>query len=254
MSSLPDAAVPFWLAADWQIPGVRAGTTLRHGLGRSLPPFDSLNLGAACGDDPNTVVANRQALQQALALPRAPSWLRQVHGVAVLPVTQSDQTPASSADAAVTELAGQPLAILSADCLPVLLAAVDGSEIGAAHAGWRGLAAGVIGRTVQAMRTPVDRLQAWLGPAAGPLAYEVDEPVRAAFLAQDPAAELGFRPGRAGHYWLDMNAIARAQLARLGVMRVSGGEHCTISQAERFFSHRRDGRSGRMVSLIWIQP
>ncbi|MBD8524175.1 peptidoglycan editing factor PgeF [Pseudomarimonas arenosa] len=246
-------AVPWWLPADWQVPGIRAGTTLRCGLGQSLPPFDRLNLGLNCGDQAQDVVANRRALQLALGLPSEPRWLRQVHGTGV---TRIDRVSGSvvpiTADAAVTALPGQVLAILSADCMPVLLAADDGREVAAAHAGWRGLAAGVIAGTVAAMQTPAERLQAWLGPAAGPQAYEVDEPVRSAFLGQDPQADLGFRPGRAGHYWLDLYAIARAQLARLGIQQVSGGQHCTISEPQRFFSYRRDTRCGRMASLIWM--
>ena len=247
-----------WLPADWSIPGVKAGTSLRFGLGTSRPPFDTLNLGAACGDDAAAVTANRLSLSAALQLPSAPFWLRQVHGIEVLRLASgerpSDLQAQPQADASVTSLPGHVLAILTADCLPLLLAADDASEVGAAHAGWRGLAAGVIGRTLASMQTPPERLCAWLGPAAGPAAYEVDEPVRRAFLELDAEVELGFRPGRPGHYWLDLYAIARQQLGRAGVTRIVGGDHCTISEPERFFSHRRDGRCGRMVSLIWIEP
>ena len=252
------AACGAWLPAGWRLAGVKAGTSLRFGLGCSRPPFATLNLGAACGDDPTAVAANRDALSVALQLPSAPFWLRQVHGTDPVRLAAGERAGGAQglpqADAAVTSLPGQVLAILTADCLPLLLAADDASEVGAAHAGWRGLAAGVIGRTLAAMQTPPERLCAWLGPAAGAAAYEVDEPVRRAFLELDAEAELGFAPARPGHYWLDLYAIARLQLKRAGVTRIVGGNHCTISEPDRFFSHRRDGRCGRMVSLIWIEP
>lgn len=246
---------PVWPAP----PRVRALTTLRRGLdvGISMPPFETFNLGARCGDDPAAVEHNRAALQWIGELPSAPHWLQQVHGTAVLRIDQDavgglrgDVEPV--ADAAVTEVPGEVLAILSADCLPVLLCAADGAEIGAAHAGWRGLAAGVLESTVAAMHTPPAHLLAWLGPAAGPRAYEVGEEVRAAFVDVEPAAAVAFALTRPGHYLCDLYALARRRLQALGVARVSGGEHCTISDAHRFYSHRRDGRSGRMASLIWI--
>jgi YfiH family protein len=252
----------FVLPAEWPAPPrVRALTTLRHGAGASLPPFDRFNLGnrtAAEGDDPDTVQRNRDELAARLALPTPPHWLRQVHGVQVL---RFERPPAAigidaepTADAAVTGVPGVVLAILTADCLPVVFAAGDGSEIGAAHAGWQGLAAGVLEATVAALRTPPARLQAWLGPAAGPDAYEIGGNVRDAFLAHDLAAASAFVATRPGHWRVDLYALARQRLAAAGVpaAQVYGGGLCTITDAQRFFSYRRDRRSGRMATLAWI--
>jgi polyphenol oxidase len=245
------------LRADWPAPArVRAFTTLRRGLavGESLPPFDAFNLGARCGDDPAAVAHNRAALGWVGELPAPPHWLRQVHGTGVARIAHPEPASAEEpvADAAVTDVAGVVLAILTADCLPVLFCAADGGEVGAAHAGWRGLAAGVLEHTVAAMHTPAAGLLAWLGPAAGPAAYEVGEEVRAAFVDIDAGAAAAFAPTRPGHFLCDLYALARRRLGALGVARVSGGQHCTIRDAARFYSHRRDGRSGRMASLIWI--
>lgn len=243
-----------FLYADWPAPpGVHALTTLRHGLGVSAPPFDHFNLGARCGDVPEAVAENRRQLESALQLPAAPRWLRQVHGVKVA-VEPGDDEP--QADAAVTRTPGTVLAILTADCLPVVLAAKDGAEIAAAHAGWRGLAAGVLEATVAAMRTPPAGLVAWLGPAAGPQAYEIGAEVRAAFVERDPGAAAAFAATRPGHWRVDLYALARRRLAAAGLAidAIHGGGRCTISDPARFFSHRRDGRSGRMATLAWIAP
>jgi YfiH family protein len=277
-----------FLDADWPAPpGVRALTTTRFGLGASQPPFDTFNLGSRCGDDAEAVAENRRQLEAALALPSPPRWLRQVHGIAVarfspslspkakgrageglLPASEEStpsQPPPSlrerggeseepEADAAVTSTPGTVLAILTADCLPVVLAAKDGSEIAAAHAGWRGLCAGVLEATVAAMRTPPDRLMAWLGPAAGPQAYEIGEEVFDAFTARDGRARMAFLPTRPGHWKVDLYTLARQRLLDAGVFDVHGGGLCTISDPARFFSHRRDGRSGRIATLAWIAP
>ena len=157
------------------------------------------------------------------------------------------------ADAAITATPGVVLAILTADCLPVVFAARDGCEIAAAHAGWRGLAAGMLEATVAAMATPASRLMAWLGPAAGPHAYEVGGEVFDAFVSRDRAAEAAFLPTRPGHWNVDLYALARRRLAAAGVMQVHGGGLCTISDPQRFFSHRRDGRGGRIATLAWMQ-
>ncbi|TNJ35475.1 peptidoglycan editing factor PgeF [Arenimonas terrae] len=250
-------ATPAWFEADWPAPpGVRALTTLRTGEGVSPPPFDRFNLGLRCGDDPVLAQRNRARLADWLALPSPPHWLQQVHGTGVL---RFDAAPAPGgdepeADAAVTSAPGVVLAILTADCLPVVFAARDGSEVAAAHAGWRGLAAGVLEATVAAMRTPPARLAAWLGPAAGPQAYEIGAEVREAFLARDAAAAAAFAPTRPGHWRVDLYALARRRLAAAGVSGVHGGGLCTISDPARFFSHRRDGRSGRLATLAWISP
>lgn len=248
---------PAALYPHWPAPArVRAFTSLRAGAGVSAPPFDSFNLGnlGTDGDDPRAVAANRAELVCRFGLPASPHWLDQVHGVEVVRFVHS--TPASpppAADAAVTAATGVVLAILSADCLPVLFTADDGAEVGAAHAGWRGLAGGVLERTIAAMRTPPEMLLAWLGPAAGPQRYEVGQEVFDAFTGLDPGARAAFAPTRRGHWRADLYALARARLAVAGVRRVYGGGLCTIGDASRFFSHRRDRRSGRMASLIWLQ-
>lgn len=241
-----------FLHADWPAPpGVRALTTLRHGLGGSRPPFDAFNLGARCGDEVEAVAENRRQLEAALALPSSPRWLRQVHGVSVAVEPAADEP---EADAAVTATPGVVLAILTADCLPVVLAAKDGGEVAAAHAGWRGLCAGVLEATVAAMRTPPDQLVAWLGPAAGPRAYEIGAEVFDAFTARDGRARMALLPTRPGHWEVDLYMLARQRLLDAGVADVHGGGLCTISDRARFFSHRRDGRSGRIATLAWITP
>lgn len=241
-----------FLPADWPAPpGVRALTTLRHGLGGSQSPFGTFNLGSRCGDEVVVVAENRRQLEAALALPSPPRWLRQVHGMAVA-VEPGDDEP--EADAAVTATPGTVLAILTADCLPVVLAAKDGGEIAAAHAGWRGLCTGVLESTVGAMRTPPDQLVAWLGPAAGPQAYEIGTEVFEAFTARDGRARMAFVPTRPGHWRVDLYMLARQRLLDAGMTDVHGGGLCTISDPSRFFSHRRDGRSGRIATLAWITP
>lgn len=248
-------AAPAWFDADWPAPpGLRALTTLRSGEGVSPPPFDRFNLGLRCGDDPALAQRNRDLLGSWLALPSPPHWLRQVHGTRVLrfeaaPPAGGDEP---EADAAVTSVPGIVLAILTADCLPVVFAARDGREVAAAHAGWRGLAAGMLEATVAAMRTPAKDVIAWLGPAAGPRAYEIGTEVREAFVAQDPGAAAAFTDTRPGHWRVDLYALARRRLAAAGVHAVHGGGLCTISDPVRFFSHRRDGRSGRLATLAWI--
>ena len=247
------------LRPDWPAPPqVKACVTRRDAaFGVSRPPFDRLNLGAHCGDDPHAVAANRAALRQHAALPDDPRWLRQVHGTAVVRCRHDDPRAADDeeraiADAAVCDEPGAVLAILTADCLPVLFASLDGDEIGAAHAGWRGLAAGVLEATVAAMRTPPASILAWLGPAAGPQAYEVGDEVFDAFLAVDPSAHAAFVGTRPGHWHVDLFALARQRLARAGVRAVSGGGECTIGASQHWYSHRRDGRCGRMATLIWL--
>ena len=259
---MPNPAVTVqdaFLPAAWPAPlQVRALTTLRRPLGASAAPFDTFNLGTRCGDDAVAVARNRDTMTAILALPNSPVWLRQVHGTGVARVGDALHGPHGGidepeADAAVTSTPGVVLAILTADCLPVLFCSVNGDEVGAAHAGWRGLHAGVLEHTVASMRTPPDRLLAWLGPAAGPKAYEVGVEVRGAFVEADPLADSAFEPTRPGHWLCDLYALARQRLARAGVTRISGGQACTISDAQRFYSHRRDARTGRMASLIWIK-
>lgn len=250
------------VAASWPAPrGVRAFTTLRHGAGRSLPPFDRFNLGnrhAADGDDPSTVAANRAELVELLGLPSAPHWLRQVHGIDVLKVSAAPNADAGDepvADASVTGTPGVVLAILTADCLPVVFAAKDGSEIAAAHAGWPGLSKGALEATLAAMRTPRSQVMAWIGPAAGPQRYEVGADVFDVFVSADAGAAAAFMPTRPGHWLADLPALARRRMTAGGIHadHIHGGELCTISDPVRFFSHRRDGRSGRIATLAWME-
>ncbi len=252
------------LDTEWLPPeGVRAAFTLRSG-GASAAPWDSLNLGTHVGDDLLAVAHNRRRVAQALSLPGEPRWLSQVHGTAVhqagalarsapSDAAPSDPVPVPVADASVTREAGVVLAVMVADCLPVLLAAEDGSVLGAAHAGWRGLVAGVIERTVESMDQDPSRLHAWLGPCIGPRQFEVGDDVRQAFLAAGDAAS-AFEATPAGRWLCDLPALARARLARLGVTRVAGGRWCTVADPVRFFSHRRDRQTGRMAALLWREP
>lgn len=235
---------------DWPAPAnVQAFTTTRNGPGVSQLPYYRFNLGARCGDDPAAVTRNRAALRTQYGLPGEPLWLHQVHGIDV--ARDDDGRDEPMADAAVTDRTGSVLAVLTADCLPVLFCNTAGTEVAAAHAGWRGLAAGVLEETVAALRSPATELMAWLGPAAGAARYEIGEEVRQALLRHDAGIEAAFSLTRPGHYLIDMPAIARRRLAAVGVSRVYGGGLCTLADI-RFYSHRREQRTGRMASLIWL--
>lgn len=240
------------LPADWPAPpGVRALTTLRGPAGEAEVPFDRFDLGLRNGDDIATVQRNRALLARGLGLPSPPCWLRQVHGTHV--VVDPDPADEPEADAAVARRPGTVLAILTADCLPVVLASADGAVIAAAHAGWRGLAAGVLEATVMAMDAAPESLLAWLGPAAGPEAYEVGAEVRDAFVGRDAEAAAAFAGTRPGHWRVDLYRLARQRLASAGLLpqAIHGRALCTISDPQRFYSHRRDGRTGRMATLAW---
>ncbi len=250
MSSVEQSILP---AGPGMPPGVAALTTLRSPAGQSSAPYDGFNLGDHCGDTPADVAANREALRLELDLPATPRWLRQIHGTTVIRFEDGGPTAWGGADASVTSERGVVLAVLTADCLPLVLAAKDASEVAVAHAGWRGLAAGIIEATVQAMRTPPRRLIAWLGPAAGPGHYEVGMEVWRAFVDDDPGAAGAFAPTRYQHWHVDLFALARRRLSHLGVEKVRGGGECTISDPGRFFSHRRDGVTGRMATLAYLQ-
>jgi YfiH family protein len=258
---------PAFLPAAWPVPkSVHGFTTLRHGAGVSRAPFDSFNLGLRAGDDETAVLRNRQQLAEFARLPSAPHWLRQVHGTGVVRVDRvrvddvhgdgSQATGEPEADAAVTATPGVVLAILTADCMPVLFAAKDGSEVGAAHAGWRGLSAGVLEATIARLRTPPDRLLAWLGPAAGPQRYEVGVEVYDAFVANDWGAGRAFTSTRPQHWHVDLYALAHRRLEKAGLRAhdIHGGALCTIADPQSFYSHRRDQRTGRMASLVWMDP
>jgi YfiH family protein len=240
------------LAFDWPLPaGVCAAFTTRLG-GVSLAPWDSFNLGAHVGDDPSQVAQNRARLRQLLELRREPAWLQQVHGttVANADVPSADGPPVV-ADAAVASHRDSACVIMVADCLPVLFTARDGARVGAAHAGWRGLAAGVLENTVQALGVAPGEIRAWLGPAILQPRFEVGADVRDAFTGRDPAAADYFQPNARGRWQADLVGLARRRLRALGVEDVSGGEWCTAADPRRFYSHRRDGRGGRMAALIW---
>jgi polyphenol oxidase len=261
MPNLP--AVPSgFIRPDWPAPpNVFAFVSARDAPGVSAPPFDACNLGDHVDDAADAVRSNRRLLREALHLPAEPLWLRQVHGIEVCDADalgpHSDRLNII-ADASLTRRPGEVLAVLTADCLPILLCADDGSEVAAVHAGWRGLAAGAIEATVRRMHTPASRLLAWLGPAIGPDAFEVGSEVRSAFVRQDTAAAAAFRPiaaAGADEKWLcNLPLLTKMRLRSLGLSRIGGGDLCTVSDPARFFSHRRDRRTGRMASLIWKDP
>ena len=245
------------LTPDWPAPpNVRAAFTLRGG-GVSTPPFDTLNVAAHLGDEAQAVMENRRLIRAALPLPTEPTWMEQVHGVEVfdLDVTQTHSDAASAdiprADAAITRSAGRVCVVQVADCLPVLFAVRDGSAVAAAHAGWRGLAAGVLEATVGRLAAEPARLVAWVGPGIGAAHFEVGEEVRSAFLAHDAAAGGAFLGNARGRWQCDLVALARARLAAIGVIETFGGGWCTYADPARFFSYRRDGLCGRMAALIW---
>lgn len=235
-----------WIVPDWPAPAsVRAFVTTRAG-GVSEGPYASMNLGAASGDAPSSVARNRAIL--ASHMPAEPHWLRQVHGN---DVAEPGRELAATADAAVTRRPGIACAVLTADCLPVFLCDEAGAAVGMAHAGWRGLAAGVIERAVERMGVEGARVMAWLGPAIGPQAFEVGGEVRAAFVSHDPVAAVAFREKEGGKFLADLYVLARQRLAAAGVKQVSGGAFCTWTETGRFFSYRRQRQSGRMASVIW---
>lgn len=257
---MSDPSIASVLQPDWSAPArVRAFVTLRAGgfsrgawgLPGGAP--GGWNLGAHCGDDPADVARNRAVLRA--LLPDDPVWLEQVHGIRVHDADVMSGEAPPVADAAVTTCSGRVLAVMTADCLSVLLTNPSGTALGVAHAGWRGLCAGVLEATVDALaRKAVDhRWVAWLGPAIGPRRFEVGEEVRAAFIAQDPDAAMHFQPaGTPGKWFGDLPALARARLCAQGVRTVAGGDHCTVSDPERFYSFRRDRQTGRMASVAWL--
>ena len=249
-----------FIEPNWPAPArVRAASTLRGG-GVSQGPYASLNLGTAVGDDAGSVIRNRQILAEMLNLPAEPRWLKQVHGTTVLDLDSFDISTRSSdvlaeppaADGAVTSRPGQPCAVLTADCLPVLLCDTGGTRVGVAHAGWRGLAGGVVESTVRRMGIEPRELLAWLGPGIGREAYEVGVEVKEAFAALDPGAAPCFAANARGRWQADLYALTRRRLESVGVEAIYGGDRCTHTKSERFFSHRREAPCGRMATLIWL--
>lgn len=238
-----------FISPEWPAPAsVRALSTLRAD-GVSAAPYHALNLGNHVGDDTQLVSENRRRLADAAALPAMPHWLQQVHGTQV--VSLDDETPQATGDAAYTTRRDRVCAVMTADCLPVLFCSTQGDEVAAAHAGWRGLQAGVLEQTLAQFHSPADNIMAWLGPAIGPQQFEVGGEVREAFMAHDPTASSAFAP-RGGKFLADIYQLARQRLQAAGVTRIYGGDLCTVSDPRKFFSYRRDGVTGRMATLIWL--
>jgi hypothetical protein len=236
------------ISPEWPAPAnVRALQTTRNG-GVSVAPYASFNLGSHVGDNPLAVSRNRMLL--APLLPSEPVWLNQVHGLGVADAGHAGCLP--EADASVSKHPGAVCVVMTADCLPVLLCDDKGSVVGAAHAGWRGLCDGVIESTVSAMNVPASTLMAWLGPAIGPGEFEVGDEVRAAFVAKQPQAAAAFMACNNGKWLADICQLARLRLNDLGISRIYGGGLCTYREAERFYSYRRDGVTGRMGTFIWL--
>lgn len=235
---------------QWPLPpGVAACSSTRVG-GVSVTPWHSLNLGAHCGDDLAHVEENRNRVYAAANFPSKPVWLEQVHGKTVLKLT-GEPYASKRADASYSNTAGAVCAVMTADCLPVLFCNKSGTEVAAAHAGWRGLCEGVLEETVACFRDEPENVMAWLGPAIGPQAFEVGPEVREAFMEKDVQAESAFRPV-AGKYMADIYQLARQRLANVGVRHVYGGDRCTFTEEHDFFSYRRDRTTGRMASFIWL--
>jgi len=236
------------LIPDWPAPAqVKTIQTTRRG-GVSVAPYDSFNLGNHVGDSPLAVARNRMLLNE--LLPSEPVWLEQVHGTAVADADHA--ACVVQADACIARHRGSVCVVMTADCLPVLLCDMQGSVVGAAHAGWKGLAAGVIEATVQAMDADPQNLMAWLGPTIGQEFFEVGEEVRAIFVGHAPQAASAFVPGQHGKCFADLYTLARLRLNALGIAQIYGGGYCTYREREKFFSYRRDGATGRMGTFIWL--
>ncbi len=239
------------IVPDWPAPAnVRACATTRSG-GVSRPPYASLNLGDHVGDAPGSVLENRQRLVTLAELPAAPHWLQQVHGTDVVTLDNAADAP-RRADGAYTRCAGLVCAVMTADCLPVLFCDRAGKQVAAAHAGWRGLCAGILENTLACFTSPPGDVYAWLGPAIGPLAFEVGPEVKAAFVAHDPQAARAFS-SHGDKFFADIYQLARLRLQAAGVTLIYGAGHCTLTESASFFSYRRDGVTGRMASLVWLR-
>lgn len=244
MNILKHCIIPNWPAPA----NVKAMQTTRLG-GSSAAPYDSLNLGDHVGDAPLSVAHNRMLLNT--LLPSEPVWLEQKHGTIVVNADSASCLP--QADACIARHRAAVCVVMTADCLPVLLCDTQGSVVGVAHAGWKGLAAGVIEATVQAMDVAPQNLIAWLGPAISQDAFEVGDEVRAAFVATQPQAAAAFISGQHSKWFADIYALARFRLGELGITNIYGGDYCTYRERERFFSYRRDGATGRMGTFIWLE-
>lgn len=230
---------------------VHAYTTLRTG-GISVGGFSQYNLADHVGDDPHAVISNRKQLVQDLYLPSEPVWLEQVHSNTVIRADDMAAGQPNQADASVSSSKGIVCVVMTADCLPVSICDQAGTEVAVAHAGWRGLHAGIISNTVKAMNSPADKLMVSLGPAIGASEFEVGEEVFTAFVDKNNANEHAFIATRKGHYLCDIYQLARIELQSLGVKNIAGGEYCTYREQQRFYSYRREQETGRMASLIWL--
>jgi len=245
------ASTPRWLTPDWPAPAnVRALTTLRSG-GVSQGDFASLNLALHVDDNAAAVVENRRRLIAAASVPNEPLWLEQVHGIDVVEV--DGQSSPVRADASIARQPGKVCAIMTADCLPVVFCDVSGTRVAAAHAGWRGLVGGVLAKTVAALDTAPAQLIAWMGPAIEPAAFEVGPEVREQFIAKDSRSDSAFVRNARGRWQADLYELARQELTRLGVAGIHGGGFECFADGERFFSYRRNPRTGRMATLAWIE-
>lgn len=253
MTTSTEVASECFLAPDWPAPAnVRALITTRRG-GVSRGVYASLNLGDHVDDDPIVVAQNRALVSR--QIDARPLWLKQVHGTHVVEADsclEADPNGVPEADASFTHRTGVACAVMTADCLPVLLCDRAGTVVAAAHAGWRGLLDGVLEATMDAMKVSGSELMAYLGPAIGPQAFEVGDEVRSAFVERSRSAEEGFRPRSPGKWLADIYLLARQRLSARGVAQIYGGDCCTVTGVERFFSYRRDGQTGRMASLIWL--
>lgn len=244
MMQRPEFIYPEWPAPE----NVRSVVTTRRG-GVSQPPYDSFNLAHHVEDEISAVLQNRELLMESLQLPSSPVWLEQVHGVQVIDAAQALHNP--QADAAFTSVKNKVCTVMTADCLPLLICNKQGTQVAAAHAGWRGLHAGVIEATLDSFPEAPQDLLVWLGPAIGPDAFEVGEEVRDAFLQDMPEADACFRASSPRHWLANIYQLARLRLQRYGIESIYGGNFCTYRDRERFYSYRRDGKTGRMASLIW---
>lgn len=238
------------LRPDWPAPAnVHTVCSTRLG-GCSVGLFTGLNLGSHVGDEPAKVVQNRQQYQHAAAMPNAPVWLNQVHGVTVAKLTTNSES-GITADAAISREPDIVATVMTADCLPLLLCDTAGTQVAAVHAGWRGLCDGIIEATLRTF-VPGAAVLAYLGPAISQAAFEVGTEVRDAFIAHDPSAANAFIPGKGDKYQADLYLLARQRLAACGVSQIYGGNYCTYQHSELFFSYRSDGQTGRMASSIWL--
>ncbi len=240
-----------WIIPDWPAPtAVRAVITTRTG-GYSQAPYSSLNLAEHVGDDPVVVAKNRTLLRESLQLPSEPMWLQQVHGCAV--AERGGSVSSNCADASTTQTAGEVCVVMTADCLPLLLCNRSGTRVAAVHAGWRGLADGVIEAAMAKFSEPGEELLAWLGPAIGPQEFEVGAEVRERFIADNPADATAFVAKGSGKWLADIYRLASSRLQSASCGYIGGGNYCTVTDSERFFSYRREGITGRMAALIWIE-